>query len=486
MGKIKISTILFIFLISIYNCIIVIPFTEYIRKEPDNFTPEDVLNFWGPNIIYSNVSIGTPPQKIIIILHSQNYGINLYQNMCNFTGSSYEKNKSSTFYIKEILNNYSKNNDSLINETLYFYDNFNLKKQKPFTGMNIIYSENEEKSQKDSYTNTCINVGLQLDLMNHQEYPTNLINQLKKRLQIIETYDFSFKYKSENKGEIVIGVEPHIYDPKKYFGSQWRRAGALEKSGTNGRDWFLNFDKIYYPYKVKSTGRIINETVGLVKSIRIQFDLGMIVGPNEYKEMIQRHFFNDLIKENKCFVKTIETYKEIFYCDKSAEDNIKNDFPTLYFEMKQFNKIFELDYTDLFREKNGKIYFLIYFGSYSNYFTVGKIFLKKYFFTFNQDSKTIGFYNEDLPRGEEYKNKKNNDSIFSSNGYYIIIIILLIIIFGFLGFFVGKLIYNKVRKKRINEVDDNYEYNSQDNFNNNESDQNDKLCINENEKYFDN
>ena len=480
MGKIKIS-ILFIFLISIYNCIIIIPFTEYIRKEPDNFTFEDVIKFWEPNIIYSNISIGTPPQKIIIIINSQNYGINLYQNMCNFTGSSYLKNKSSTFNIDRIINNYSpKYNVSIINETLYFYDNVKLKRQKPFENMKLIYSDNEDKAQKDFYTNTCINVGLQLDIMYYHEYPINLINQLKKNYQIIETYDFSFKYKSENKGEIIIGAEPHIYDAKNYFEPQFRRAGAIEKNKENIRDWFLNFDKIYYTYKVKSTGRIINETIGLVKSLRIQFDKGMIIGPFEYKEMIKRHFFNDLIKEKKCFETTVENDKEIFYCDKSAENNIKDDFPTLYFEMKQFYKIFELNYRDLFREKNGKFYFLIYFQYYANYFTVGKIFLKKYFFTFNQDSKAIGFYNEELPGGEENKNKDDNLLSNTTLVYFIIIIILLIIIFVFLGFYVGKLIYNKVRKKRINELDDNYEYNTQDNLNNNENEDDDKLYINEN------
>lgn len=480
MDKIKIN-ILFILLISIYNSIIIIPFTEYIRKEPDNFTLDDVINFLEPNIIYSNISIGTPPQKINIILNSQNYGINLYQHNCNFTGSSYLKDKSSTFNIEKIYYNYPpKNNVSIINETLYFYDNLNLKNQKPFN-MKIIYSDNEDNTQKDSYTNTCIYAGLLLDLMYYQEYPTNLINQLKKNYHFIETYDFSFKYKSENKGEIIIGAEPHIYDPKNYFEEQLRRVGALDKNKQNLRDWFLNFDKIYYPYKVKSTGNIINETIGLVKSIRIQFDIGMIIGPGEYKEMIKRHFFNDLIKENKCFEATDEKEQEIFYCDKSAENDIKNDFPTIYFEMKQFNKIFELNYKDLFIEKNGKFYFLIYFKYYVNYFTVGKIFLKKYFFTFNQDSKTIGFYNEELPGGK--KNINGNTSSKNRKFYLIIIIFLLIIIFVFLGFYIGKLIYNKVRKKRINELDDNYEYDSEDNLNNNVNEHNDKFCINENDKY---
>ena len=109
---------------------------------------------------------------------------------------------------------------------------------------------------------------------------------------------------------------------------------------------------------------------------------------------------------------------------------------------------------------------------------MGKLFLKKYFFTFNQDMKMIGYYKE-----EELNDEKNdNNSIFTSvnNTYLIIIMIILIIIFGVVGFFLGKIVYDKVRKKRINEVDDNYDYFPQENINDN-NDNNNDLIINENE-----
>ena len=98
----------------------------------------------------------------------------------------------------------------------------------------------------------------------------------------------------------------------------------------------------------------------------------------------------------------------------------------------------------------------------------------------------IGYYNEDLPGGK--KKKKNNDKdtnflSFLDNRVLIVIIAILVIIFGIVGFLFGKMVYNKVRKKRINEVDDNYDYfpeqnngKGNDNNNNNEKD---KLGINE-------
>ena len=478
------QNLLFLLLLSFYNCVVIIPFKTYYQKEPDDFNATDVVNYWEKNVIYSDSSIGTPGQKIILILDSQSHGTNLFEHMCDLSGSSYIKEKSSTFYLEKVINSYyPMNNASIINETLFFYDNFDLKELKPLKFFKIIYSDNDEKTQKDKYEYhqyTCINVGLSLSWTSSDDVPTNLIRQIKNGYNF-ETYDFTFEFSSEDEGKIIIGAEPHIYDPDNYFELQYRIVGA---EGSNyQRDWFLNFDKLYYTYKVKSTGYTINETFGVVKSLRIQFDMGIMMGPNSYKESIKLHFFNDLINEGKCFEEKVIDRKTIFYCDKSAENNITNDFPTLYFEMKQFNKVFELTYKDLFREKNGKIYFLIYFRDYSlgNYFTIGKIFLKKYSFTFNLDTKMIGYYNIDLPGG---KQNKNEEKIYSFSSKYkaliISLIIVLVIIFGIFGFYLGKFVYDKVRKKRINELDDNYDYDSHENFNFSKNDNNNNYMINDN------
>ena len=478
------QNLLFLLLLSFYNCVVIIPFKTYYQKEPDDFNATDVVNYWEKNVIYSDSSIGTPGQKIILILDSQSHGTNLFEHMCDLSGSSYIKEKSSTFYLEKVINSYyPMNNASIINETLFFYDNFDLKELKPLNNFRIIYSDNDEKTQKDKYEYhqyTCINVGLGLSWIYYHDVPTNLIKQIKKGYNL-ETYDFTFEYSSEDEGRIIIGAEPHIYDPDNYFESQSRIVGA--EGSNNERDWFLNFNKLYHTYKVKSTGYRINETFGTVKSLRIQFDMGIMIGPNSYKESIKLHFFDDLINEGKCFEERVIDGKTIFYCDKSAEKNITNDFPTLYFEMKIFNKVFELTYKDLFREKNGKIYFLIYFRDYSlgDYFTIGKIFLKKYSFTFNLDTKMIGYYNIDLPGG---KKNKNEEKIYSFSSKYkaliISLIIVLVIIFGIFGFYLGKFVYDKVRKKRINELDDNYDYDSHENFNFNKNDNNNNYMINDN------
>ena len=265
--------------------------------------------------------------------------------MCDLPNSFFEKSKSSTFKYYENINSiYPMKNASIINETILFYDNLKLDKKISLNFFRLIYSDNDENIQGDNYEYhkyTCIDLGLELGWMNYKDVPTNLVNQLKKNYKIIETYDISFKYNSENEGEIIIGAEPHIYDPENYFEMQYRLVGALGQE--NLRDWFLNFDNIYLTRKIgnNETAKLINETIPLIRRLRILFDMGVMTGPNEYKRKIKLIFFDKLIKEEKCFEDTIKlekTYEEktIFYCDKkSTESLIKNDFPTLFFEMKQ-------------------------------------------------------------------------------------------------------------------------------------------------------
>jgi uncharacterized membrane protein YqiK len=97
----------------------------------------------------------------------------------------------------------------------------------------------------------------------------------------------------------------------------------------------------------------------------------------------------------------------------------------------------------------------------------------------------IGYYNEDLPGGKKKRNY--SESFFTKYKFLIIIVIIvLVIVFGVLGFFFGKLVYDKVRKKRINEVDDNYDYNPQENINeninDNDNEKNNNLIINQNDE----
>ena len=153
-------------------------------------------------------------------------------------------------------------------------------------------------------------------------------------------------------------------------------------------------------------------------------------------------------------------------CDSSFKAYIKK-FPILYLYSRDLDFTFNLDYNDAFIELNNKIYFLfIGKGVSDSVWTLGKSFMKKYPFIFNQEQKTIQFVHLDKYGDQNEKgNKEKNNSNFRKKIriYFIIILIIIAII---IGIFIGKLIWKKNRKTRCYELDENFDYKS-----NNEEDE---------------
>ena len=106
----------------------------------------------------------------------------------------------------------------------------------------------------------------------------------------------------------------------------------------------------------------------------------------------------------------------------------------------------------------------------NNDWYLGLPFLKVYQFIFDYDSKTIGFYNENLKEKNATNDiETNNDENTNNNSYMRIVIevVVAIILVGliFVAFIIGQKINNQ-RKKRANEMqDDNFEYFAKDNNN---------------------
>ena len=125
----------------------------------------------------------------------------------------------------------------------------------------------------------------------------------------------------------------------------------------------------------------------------------------------------------------------------------------------EYGICFEFGYKELFKEKNDKIYFLIYFNTKNEFekFSFGQMFFQKYYLTFNYDNKMIGFYNIKVQTKQKENIKKDYYKIA-----LICIIIIGFILFFIAGFFLGKKIYDKSKKRRANELIDNYDYISQD------------------------
>ena len=102
------------------KCVIYIPF-KILETEIHNSS--ELIKYCKESKIYSELMIGSPPQKITVFFESNIYEINLFQNMCDVPNSFYNKEKSSSYnYIKNInymYNRYIK--CSIINETIYLF-----------------------------------------------------------------------------------------------------------------------------------------------------------------------------------------------------------------------------------------------------------------------------------------------------------------------------------------------------------------------------
>ena len=106
-----------------------------------------------------------------------------------------------------------------------------------------------------------------------------------------------------------------------------------------------------------------------------------------------------------------------------------------------------------------RIFFLIVFykNNPTGSFILGKIFLQKYFFSFDNESKKIFFYkNNNKSTFGNMENIQMELHWYNSNAF-IISLIILIFIFCFVGFYVGRRVYQR-RRKIANELEENYDY----------------------------
>ena len=317
----------------------------------------------------------------------------------------------------------------------------------------------------------------------------DLIMQLKQR-KIIDGYDWFILLEDKyDKGDdvikaedlsklnpkIVIGTLPHYYNSDKYYQSQ------LLKTYSDLYFWSITFKDIYL-YIHSSTGEK-KKTSTFVEVVEFYLDDIMIYGPMYYLTIIKSQYFS---KYSSCYSE--KNPELIFYCEKSANFGINELklFPKLYLDNVDLNYTFELTYKELFIEINGKYYFLITENSDETW-SIGFSLFKKYQFVFNQDSRTVGFYNPNLPKEKEEKEeqsdtdvkeeeeekeeqkankeeeKENNENNIKESGLSIELVIIILciggIIFIAIGILIGKFIFKKMKgKKRMNELDENFDY----------------------------
>jgi hypothetical protein len=292
----------------------------------------------------------------------------------------------------------------------------------------------------------------------HMPYPGsfkeyNFILNLKQA-NATKSYNWylDFDNFSNGGGKLVVDGFPHDLNEKLYNKEKFAIIEAINSGYTY--NWGIVFDSIYYNEQTSEISTFLKTS--------FEFDFGLISAPNDVAKALENSFFNKYISKNICFRNYFGVYKESFiYCKNTKEFNPK-EFQSIYFKSKKLEIIFELDYQDLFYYKDDFVYFLITFKESDTLWRLGEVFLKKYYIVFNQDSKTMGYY-----QGMEKEKERVSESSFDIKYFFLIVILVLILI----ALIVVAILYYKKRgprKTRANELDDDdFDYQAKNDENEN-------------------
>ena len=455
MKKIKIINNIIIFYFCILNkysfSYVIFPF-ETRNPEVYNTDKNNTLLFRSlqDNNIYINIEMGEPKQLIDVFLRTDteimyfseknksdlnyNYTNPIIYDVNSKLENFFDKNMSSTFEMTNktvsVFNDVGKYSNDII---YYKTDKDNIKLKSSFGLL------------RTSRGNMPGVIGFKL--LKYDMYSAyNIIEQLKSN-DTISSYFWMINYTSENEGNLIIGEQLHIIDPKHYKEEDLKVAHTFLY--TTITEWGLRFDEITFK----------NINFRPYHECYFKYESNYILGIDKFEKEMDI-YFNESILNGTCFKEKI-TYPYsphvFFYCNKEQyKDNVKY-FPPLRFEHKELNYTFELNYKDLFIEKDDKIIFMVFFDDYGMDWRFGKPFLKKYSFLMNPDAKTVGFYVKNHYGDENGENdKKNNDNKSNKTILKIVIIVVALIVLLVLGILFGKYLF-KI-KKPMNVIDDDYDY----------------------------
>ena len=390
------------------------------KKEKLEISKTDSFyNYLANNLLYIKLNIGIPKQEIKVYLSMDKHPFFISSIKGN---GIYNEKKSNTFKIKSNETQFigeGLSNGTKAEETFYLNNEIILK-DFPFV---LAFQVQDDCKYSLNV------IGLKIKPYYSFIKEENFLYQLKKH-KIISSYIYTIKYLNENEGELIIGNYPHEYDnnfKKENFN--------FIKGNVNGYflSWETEFDKILYD----------NISIKEIKTCIFTNDFGGFIVTQDFQKILNDSFFNKYFNNNQCIEqKQNNTSYSSYICDINID--IKN-FKNIRFVHKILNMTFVFNYLDLFKLIDNKYYFMIAFSNYDQLiWKLGEPIFKKYQFIFDQENKIFGFY----------INNKNN--------YYLIplfLIIVLLFILLFLLFYFRKALFSKNRKLRINEIDENIEYN---------------------------
>ena len=435
------------------ECFIKIPFIYFPNKSYKDKTRKHLISSILDLKMFGLLEIGTPKQLCHIPI---NFGSNTF----------FLPEKSSFHYD--------------IQYNIHLYDNRNsssfrkIKEEDTYEGENFldayyvndIFYFGEKKTNLDFYLTTSYyypqlgGLGLQLYPSNNENTATPDIDKTflrKIKLHgLANNYIWSIFYdKITNnitniKGYLLIGDYPHL---------------SINYPNSNKYNYSLNsIDAVVYNKKIIET-KFLMQNVQIIKDenifvdykenfyVNIDYNFGGIAAPEQFRIYFEENVFNNLNFCHKDNVSIISTYA-FYYCDKNENiiNNLKKIFPVIKMENKILNQNFIIDIENLLYIEGNYVYILLIFQENADEWKLGIPFVQKYHFSINEDSKKIYFYKEiEITKNNLGKNEKNNI-------YNILIIVFCVFLF-ISGLITGICIfYKNIRKKRKNELDEDYEY----------------------------
>ena len=414
-----------IFLFIIFSPIITKHVKLNFHRDKDIYSDDDEelsMNILQNNI-YCDINVGN--QNIPFHISFDKEITYIMDN--NYTFAKYSKSNSNSFVKK------SQNPNS------YVFDNI----RYGYNASETFILQNEEDEEIEvSYMPFIL--GTYKEERNTFEYPAqlglkkrtynnpcifNFVEQLKKK-GIINSEVFFFKFNDNYGGELILGEYPHEYDPN--YDSKYLIQSSSLEMGTS-YNWFLHFNYIF----------IGDNKLDMTKlTAELAPGKGMLILTLQMEKVIYDLYFKDLIYQKKCVRLKLQSYIN-YVC----EDNIDiNTFPNITFRHLGMEYDFILEPKDLFYHYYDRYFFLISFRD-SFYIYIGKPFFKKFDIIFNQDSKQLAIYSF----VQENKKSKGINNI--------LIPTILIIIFSVLAFiFVVFLFRYKLKRKKLNEIEEEFDY----------------------------
>ena len=475
--------ILLIKIFSSNNKIYRIPFGLFRQENLDKET-NIIINIVN-NGKYLNLSIGTPPQLTPLELDT------IYQTF-SISNKYFKKNESLTYeqISEEEYFIYEVSDDGFLSKDILNINNNDKKeinfilgtkfKNKKNNNLGVIGLHIPKKIQKGVYP--FFNSLKEAELINSFVWTLKFYDNISLFDQV--TYS---KEKNILIGEFIFGDEPYNYENDIY---NYNKKGYYKVNTLSTKDeinWELLFNKIYITSRESKNNSNIYFTGSKEAEIIINFSY--ILAPTDFFYFLKENFFSEYFSNNICQEKKVDYLYTYIECDYDSSFRVAS-FPDICFEHADFEIAFNLTYKDLFivDKKNKKYIFLMIHKNYFSGWIFGSVFLRKFQLVFDQDAKTIGYYKKvENPYDDVDSLKGLNGAKTLKTVFIFILIIILSFLLVILGMIVQRKFFNKNRKLRANELEENFSYEGKNNYENNLEINNDKKIIrDENDKnaYF--